>query len=115
MKIITLIIGIILLVVNLLFGAIVSSYPSFNMWLNCGVIVETTALLYLLRAITLKDSFYISLYMLFGILGFIAFILGLYAPQKFADNWFLITIILIMAFEAIVLSVTHIVSKKTVS
>ena len=115
MKNITLIAGIILLVVNLLFGSILSSYPSFNMWLNCGVIVATTALLYLLRTITLKDGFYISLYMLFGILGFIAFILGLYAPQQYTDNWYLITIILIVAFEAIVLSVTHIVSKNTVS
>ena len=46
MKNITLITGIILLVVNVLFGSILSSYPAFNMGLNCGVIVATTVLLY---------------------------------------------------------------------
>ena len=111
MKNITLIIGIILLVANLLFGSILSVYPTFNMWLNCGVIAATTALLYILKSIQLKDGFYISLSMLFGIFGFVAFILGLFAPQRYTDNWYLIAIILIGVFEAILLTITHIISK----
>jgi len=55
MKNITLITGIILLVANLLFGSILSIYPAFNMWLNCGVIVATTALIYMLGIITLTN------------------------------------------------------------
>ena len=111
MKNITLITGIVLLVANLLFGSILSVYPSFNMWLNCGVIAATTVLVYTLSIITLKDAFRISLSMLFGIFGFIAFILGLFAPQQYTDNWYLIAIILIVAFEAIILTIAHIISK----
>jgi len=112
MKNITLITGIILLLANLLFGSILSIYPLFNMLLNSGVIIATTALLYIVGRITLKDAFKISLTFLFGFFGFIVFILGLFAPQKFTDNWYLISIILIITFEAIVLTITHIVSKK---
>jgi len=112
MKNITLITGIILLVANLLFGSILSVYPNFNMWLNCGVIAATTILIYFLGIITLKDGFRISLSMLFGIFGFIAFILGLFAPQQYIDNWYLIAIILIVALETILLTITHIISKN---
>ncbi|MDR1116124.1 MAG: hypothetical protein LBL33_08285 [Tannerella sp.] len=112
MKNITLITGIILLVANLLFGSILTDYPIFNMCLNCGVIIATTVLLYLLKTIQLKDGYYISLFMLFGLFGFIEFILGLFAPQRYTDNGYLIAVILIVAFEAIVLAITHTVSKK---
>ena len=108
----TLITGIILLVANVLFGSILSAYPTFNMGLNCGVIVATTVLLYVLKFIRLKDGYYISLYMLFGILGFIEFILGLFSPQQYTDNWYLIAIILIVAFEAIILTIISITSKS---
>jgi hypothetical protein len=111
MKNITLIVGIILLIANLLFGSILSIYPAFNMWLNCGVIVAGTVLLYTVGQIALKDGFKISLSFLFGTLGFICFILGLFTPQQYTDNWYLIAIILIVAFEAIILTVAHIISK----
>ena len=111
MKNITIIVGFILLIANLLFGSILSFYLSFNMWLNCGVIAATTALIYLLSIITIKDGFRISLSMLFGTFGVIEFILGLFAPQHYENNWYLIAIIIIVAFEAIVLTITHIVSK----
>jgi hypothetical protein len=106
-----LITGIILLIANLLFGSILSVYPAFNMWLNCGVIAATTALIYMLRQITMKDGFYVSLSILFGIFGFMEFILGLFAPQRYENNWYLIAIILIVALEAILLTITNIISK----
>ena len=108
----TLITGFILLVANILFGFILSIYPTFNMWINCGVIAATTILLYVLSHITLKDAFKISLSFLFSTLGFVIFILGLLMPQRFEDNWFLVAIILIVAFQAIVLTIANIVSKK---
>jgi len=110
MKNIVLIAGIILLAANLLFGSILTVYLNFNMWLNCGVIAATTALLYVVGQITLKDGFKISLSFLYSTLGIIIFILGLFASQQYTDNWYLIAIILIVAFEAIVLTITHIIS-----
>ena len=111
MKNITIIIGIILLIANLLFGITLSIYPTFNICLNCGVIVVTTILLYILQVTKLKDGYYISLYMLFGILGFIEIILGLFTPQNYIDNWYLLIILLIIVFQAIILTITHIISK----
>jgi len=113
MKNITLIIGIILLIANLLLGSILSIYPAFNMWLNSGVIAATTVLLYVIGRISLKDGFKISLTFLFGFFGFITFVLGLFTPQRYSDNWYLLAIILIVAFEAIILTITHIISKKS--
>ena len=113
MRNITLIAGAILLVSNLLFGSILNIYSVFNMWLNSGVIVATTVLLYILKSIQLKDGYYISLSMLFSILGLIAFVLGFFAPQRYIDNWYLVIIILIVAIEGIILTITHIISKTS--
>ncbi|MDR1757759.1 MAG: hypothetical protein LBR51_02195 [Bacteroidales bacterium] len=112
-KNIVLITGIILLVANLLFGSVLSAYSTFNMLLNCGVIIANSLLLYLLTCITLKDGFRISLSSLFSFLGFVEFILGLVAPQRYEDNGCLLAVILIVAFEAIVLVITNMVSKNT--
>jgi hypothetical protein len=82
------------------------------MLLNCGVIIATTVLLYAVGQIALKDGFKISLSFLFSILGFIVFILGLFAPQRYEDNSALMAILLIVMFEAIVLTITYIISKN---
>ncbi|MDR1747223.1 MAG: hypothetical protein LBR49_08140 [Tannerella sp.] len=111
-KNIILITGIILLVANLLFGSMLSAYLAFNMGINCGVIIANTVLLYFLCCITLKDAFRISLSFLFSFLGFVEFILGLLAPQRYEDNGYLVAVILIVAFEAIVLVITNLVSKN---
>jgi hypothetical protein len=37
--------------------------------------------------------------------------LGLFAPQRYENNWYLIAIILIVAIEAILLTITNIISK----
>jgi len=111
-KNIVLITGFILLIANLLIGSILSVYPAFNMLLNSGVIIANTVLLYLLSIITLKDGFRISLSFLFSFFGLVEFILGLIAPQRYEDNGYLLAVILIVAFEAIMLVITHLVSKN---
>lgn len=112
MKKLILIIGLILLIANGLFGLILSVYPSFNFCVTSGVIVATTALLYVMRCINLRDAFYISLSLLFVLFGFIEFVLGLFAQDTVKDNWYLIIIILLCMFEAILLAITHRVSDK---
>ena len=112
MKNITLITGFIMLIANLLFGSILTIYPTFNMLLNSGIIIATTILIYAVGQIALKDAFKISLSFLFSTIGTILFILGLFTPPRYTDNLFLAAIILIVAFQASVLTITHIVSKK---
>lgn len=112
MKQIIIVIGIILLVANLLFGLILSSYEVFNLFVSSLIIVATTALLFCLNVMTLRNSFKISLYVLFSILGAIEFVLSLFLSKNFENNWFLLAIVLSLAIQSIILVVTHNVSVK---
>lgn len=102
----------ILLIANLLFGAILSFYGGSNVAMSSAVIVVTGVLLYLTDSINLKDGYKVSLMLLFLIVGALEFFLSLIAPNRFTDNWWLILVIALMAMEAIVLLVTNIVSNK---
>lgn len=112
MKKITLIIGGILLLTNILTGLVITSYQSFNVFVTSIVIITTTFLVYLLKCLALKDAFYISLTTIFSIIGLTAFSLGIFTPQRFVNNWYLIVIFLLMAFEGITLLIVNQISKK---
>ena len=112
MKQIIIVIGVILLVANLLFGLILSSYDVFNMFLSSLVIVATTTLLFCLNVVKLKDGFRIPLYVLYSILGVIEFVLSLFASRTFENNLYLLVIVLFLAIESIILLITHQVSIK---
>lgn len=111
MKNITLITGAILLVTNILIGMVLTAYQPFNVVITSIVVAATTALIYSLRCMTLKDAFYISLTGIFSFIGIIAFVLGLFAPQQFSNNWYLIVIFLLIAIEAILLLIANKTSK----
>lgn len=112
MKQIIIVIGITLLVANLLFGLILSSYEVFNLFVSSLVIVATTALLFCLNVVTLKDGFKISLHVLFSILGGMEFVLSLFSAKTFENNWFLLVIVLSLAVQSIILLITNRVSIK---
>ena len=112
MKQIIIVIGIILLVANLLFGLVLPSYEVFNLFVSSSVIVATTALLFYLNVITLKDGFKISLHVLFSILGAIEFVLSLFSFKTFENNWFLLVIVLSLAVQSIILLIANKVSIK---
>ena len=102
----------ILLIANLLFGAILSSYGRCNVALSSSVILVTGILLFLTDTINLEDGYKVSLMLLFAIVGVLEFILSLIAPNRFTDNWWLILVIGLMAAEAILLIITNTVSNK---
>lgn len=107
MKNIILILGVILLVANILLGNILSRYTDFNTQVNCGVIIATTFLLYVLnflKSYQMKDSLYFFLTILICIGAIACLILGYRSPQRLEDNWYLIAIIIIMAIEGIILT-----------
>lgn len=112
MKRIILLTSLVLLIMNLLFGAILSSYGIYNMMISSFVIVFTGILLYFTDSIRLKDGFKVSLMLLFAIGGLIEFVLSLFAPNRITDNWWLVAVVAIMAAEAILLILTNTVSKK---
>jgi len=111
MKNLTLVIGGIILLLNLVMGLIFSSYKPFNIGLNSVVIILNTLILYSLGVAQIKDGFKISLSFLFLIAAVIEFILALFVPESFENNVALTMLILLFAGQAILYVIAYFVSK----
>ena len=81
------------------------------MGLNCAVIVAHIGLLCSVSAIQLKDGFRYSLNCLFTGMGFIEFILGLFSPDRFEDNGFLVFVLFMLLLEAMLLLGANYITK----
>ena len=111
MKNLTLIIGCVALVLNLLFGFLLSAFEPFNVGFTSIVIVLTTLLIWLLRVVPMKDGFVIGLGFLFLLLGIVEYVLGSVSRPEFTDNGVVITAIILVAFEAVTLLICSSISK----
>lgn len=111
MKNLTLVIGGIVLLLNLVIGLIFSSYKPFNIGLNSGVIIVNTLMLYSLGVIQIKDGFRISLSFLFLIAAAIEFILGFFVPETYENRITLTMLILLFAGQVILYLIAYFVSK----
>lgn len=111
MKRIILLIGGLCLIVNVLCGCVLSAYSTFNCAVTSGVILLNMMMLYLVSTIELKDAFRISLSCLFPIMAIIEFLMGLFSPERFEDNWFIIFIAIALLTEGIIIIVTKSISK----
>lgn len=112
MRNIILLIGVILLATNILLGIIISAYPPTNVMTNNFVIIATTILLFLLWSMKIRDGFRIPLSFLFAGCGIVELILGQNAPEDMQNNWFLAVVVVMIALEAIALSIAKTVSDK---
>ena len=112
MKRIILILGGLALIVNVLFGLLLSGYSYFNMGVNCGVIALNTALLFCLYQFNLRDAFRISLSFLFVIIGLIELILGCFMQQQLQDNACLIAILILLFAEISLFVIINTLSSK---
>lgn len=111
MKNLTLIIGVIFLLLNIVIGLIFSSYKPFNIGLNSAVIFVNTLMLYMLGVSQIKDGFKISLIFLFLIAAVIEFILALFVPDSWENNVALTMLILLFAGQLILYVIAYFVSK----
>ena len=111
MKNLTLVIGGIILLLNLLIGMIFSAYKPFNIGLNSAVIIVNTLMLYSLGVVQIKDGFKISLSFLFLIAAVIELKLGLFVPETFENNFALTILILLFAGQIILYAIAYFVSK----
>ena len=111
MKNLTLIIGGIILLLNLVIGLIFSYYKPFNIGLNSAIIILNSLILYSLGVAQIKDGFKISLSFLFLIAAVIEFILALFIPESFENNVALTMLILLFAGQAILYVIAYFVSK----
>lgn len=103
---------IILLVVNGVFGLILTAYQSTNVYLNSAVILLSGIVLWVVSSTNLKDAFKISLTSLFAVVGGIEYILAFFAPSEWSNNWFAIIVIAILAIEIILVLLTYYVTNK---
>jgi hypothetical protein len=112
MKRVIIISSVILLVANILFGAILLCYNGFNVAISSVVVLLTAAMLYVVNCIMLKDAFKVSLSILFTLSGFIEFVISLFMPSRLSDNLGVIVIIILMAIQGLILFMSNTVSTK---
>ena len=111
MKNLTLVLGGIILLLNLVIGMIFSAYKPFNIGLNSAVIIVNTLILYSLGVVQIKDGFRISLSFLFLIAAAVEFILALFVPETLENNFSLTMLILLFAGQIILYAIAYFVSK----
>ena len=111
MKQTIIIIGCLLLVLNLLFGLLLSSYQTFNMLVNCGVIVINTLLLLCVGEMNIKDGFKVSYNVLFPMATLLEVFVVSFAPQGWKDNGALLFVVLLLTLQIILLVISNYVSK----
>ena len=112
MKNISVIVGSIALLINIMLGLMISVYPTFNCLLNSGIIVISILLLYAVFSIKLKDGFRVSFGCLFTICSIIEFVCGLFTPDRLKDNITLILILLLVLAQMVLLLISNYLSKN---
>ncbi len=110
MKKVLLYIGILALVLNIVVGLLLSTYPLFNIVLNSMVIVITTLLIWLSSGN--RNAFSISLTFLYLFIGILQLVLGVLSPASVMDNWMIVTIIALFVLECMLLIITKTISRK---
>ena len=100
------------LVTNLLFGLLLSAYSWTNVAVSSTVIIITAVLLWLANSIVMKDAFKVSLTILFVLMGIVEYGIACFMPQHLEDNWGVISIVVLMAFQVGIVVITNIISKK---
>lgn len=112
MKNLSLIIGSLIFLLNIVLYLILSIYPAFNFWLNSGIIAVSMLMLYLVSAIALKDAFKVSFSCLFPVFSIIEIVCGFCASDTFRDNPFVIAILLLVIFQVVMLVIASFMSNN---
>ena len=88
---------------NLLIGMIVSSYETFHVVTNSGVIIVNTALLLVLGTLNVKDGFRYSLNLLFPAFALIEFLIICFSRSEVENNWGVGVVLLLLVLQVILL------------
>lgn len=101
-----LIFGSLLLLVNTLFGLIISSYLPLN-WVAVDVVfLINMFLLYKISSSQMNNGFKVSLSFIFPFLGIISTILAVLSTNKFKDNYCLVGYVFILFIEVALYLIT---------
>ena len=106
-------IGCVFALLNLLIGLIVSAYGGVNIAVTTVIIILTIVILLGVNgSLGLKDGFKVSLNFIIPVIGLIEYFFALFMPNRFTDNWCLIVILILLAFDALILIGTKSISNK---
>lgn len=106
-------IGSILVIVNLLLGLIISAYGCVNLVASTVILVLTAVVLLLINGrMSLKDGYVVSLNILIPIIGLIQYLIAIFMPSRFSDNWGLIMLLVLTVIEAVILVAAKSISTK---
>lgn len=111
MKQITMIFGLLIIAVNLLFGYIVSSYLWHTAMVTSIALGIEVLMLILVSCVSMRDAFRVSLNVLFPIFALIQFITLLYVPEEGFDSICYIVAIGIILLQVLLLLAVNSVSK----
>lgn len=105
--------GGILAILNVLIGMIVSTIGAFTIITTSIIIILTTVILLWLNGNgSLKDGFKVSLNFIIPLIGIMEYLFAIFMPNRFADNWCLILIFLLLTFENLILLIAKFISNK---
>ena len=105
MKNLNLIIGLILILINSIFGWLFTFYPLLNCVISNFVIIINTILLLILGRSNINDGFKISLSFIYPFIGFVTFILSIGVNSELHNNNKLALIIILVAIQTLILFV----------
>lgn len=106
------IIALIVLITNLLVGLIVTAYSPLNLLFTSSAIVINGLLLapsFLGRA---ESTHRLSLGFIFTAIGALEFLTGFFAPEQWANNWWLIGVVTLTSIQCILLFLAVYYSKE---
>lgn len=112
MKSYVLTIGIAFLILNILIGLICSSLSWVNISASSVAILLNTTLAYFVSGDNVKTPFKISLMFIIPIISIIEYLIALFMPNKFENNYALIIIMILLFLESIIYLTIKKVSTK---
>ena len=109
-------IGSLLFAVNTIIGLLISNYSKFNYFSVDVVLIINTILIYRLSIDNISNGYKISLSIIYPLLCLLSVILALLSPEKLKDNYYTISLILMLFIEIslylLATNLRHINSKK---
>ena len=106
------IIAVIILLTNLLAGLIITAYSPLNLLFTSLAIVVNTLLALSLFVGRTESTHRLSLGFIFAGVGIFEFITGFFAPEQWADNWWLLCTIILTAVQFVLLFLAVYYSKE---
>ena len=103
MKSLLLVAGFVVIILNTVIGFVISSYSPFNYLMVDLSLLISTVLIYLFSNSNISDGYKIGLTVLFVITGLAKVACSILAPPYFKDNYLIVTILGLIAFEIICL------------